>query len=70
MIKVWLIVVACLEPDYTLCARYPAIEQPNMRVCQLNRSAAASTYQTFGYDGWLTFTKCQYVNPDKNGSLG
>ena len=68
MIKVFLIIMGCAEPNYTECHELDPVEQPNMLTCQLRRPAVTSIFHAM--PGWRIFTKCQYVNPDKNGKLG
>ena len=74
MLKVFMIVWACLEPNYTHCEQLMASEvtrgKDPMRWCLLTRPGMAALWQEKLNDGWLTFTKCQIVNPDKNGELG
>ena len=74
MLKVFLIVWACLEPNYTDCEQLIATEiirdVDPMRWCLLHRPAVAMLWQKRLNDGWLTFTQCKIVNPDKNGELG
>ena len=73
MIKVFLIVMACLEPNYTACQRLTTVEVTGpdpMYWCLLNRPRAAMLWQLQIKDGWITFTQCQLVNTEKNGRLG
>ena len=67
MLKVFLIVWACMEPDYTRCEQLVATEIKReadpMYWCLLNRPWVASMWQLRLNDGWLTFTKCQTVAP-------
>jgi len=64
VIEIWIIIVAYLAPDYVQCVWLDTLEQSTMRVCLLNRPAAASIYQLRldtipELDGYLTFTKCE-----------
>lgn len=70
MIKVFLIVMACMKPDFTTCERLAFVEMQDPELCQLRRPTAAMLYQLDLPNGWLTFTRCQLVNPEKNGRLG
>jgi hypothetical protein len=73
MIKVFLLVVACMRPDFTTCQQLMAeeITGPDpVYWCLLNRPFAAMLWQERMNDGWLTFTRCQLVNTEKNGRLG
>lgn len=70
MIEAWMIIVACLAPNYTECVELDRIEFVDPLMCQLRRPAAAAIYQLEMPDGWLTFTKCELVNPEKNERRG
>ncbi len=73
MLKIFLIVVACARPDFTACQQLMVEEitgPDSMYWCLLNRPRAAMLWQTRLSDNWLTFTRCQLVNPTKNGRLG
>lgn len=74
MIKVFLIIMACWRPDFVYCEQLMAIEIVEevdpMYWCLLNRPAVVSKWQTKVNDGWVTFSRCQLVNPTKNGRLG
>ncbi len=70
MIKVFLIVMACVEPDYTECQWLYAAEMYNPKICQLRRPMMAMGFQLDLPDGWLTFTRCELVNPEKNRRRG
>ncbi len=73
VIKIFLIVMACAKPDFTLCEQIMAMKVTGpdpMYWCLLNRPRAAVMWQTRLNDGWLTFTRCQNVNPTKDGRLG
>ncbi len=70
MIRVFLIIMACMEPNFTTCERLASFMLPDPEICQLRRPEAAMAYQLDLPDGWLTFTRCQLVNSEKNGRLG
>ncbi len=78
MIELFLIVTACLEPNYTDCHQLKAYDytQESPHFCQLDRPYQAAAWQLWldlgeeGNMGWRTFTRCQYVNPDQNGETG
>ncbi len=74
MIKIFLVVVACLRPDFTQCEQLTATEIVRpvdpMYWCLLNRPWVSSMWQTKVNDGWTVFTRCQLVNTEKNGRLG
>lgn len=70
MIEAWMIIIACLAPNYTDCERLETIKFENSERCQLLRPTAAAIFQLDLNDGWLTFTKCELVNPEKNGRRG
>ncbi len=73
MIKIFLVVVACMRPDFTECKMLMAEEITGfdpMYWCLLNRPRAAMMWQARAGDRWLTFTRCQIVNPTENGELG
>lgn len=70
MIKVFLVILACMKPNYTACQWLDVVEMPNPEICQLRRPTAAMFFQPGLPDGWLTFTRCELVNTEKNGRLG
>lgn len=74
MLKVVLIVWACAAPNYLHCEQLMATEirreEDPMRWCLLQRPGVASMWQLRLNDGWLTFTECRFVNPEKNGRKG
>jgi len=74
MIKVFLIVMACLRPNFTHCEQLAVTEivreTDPMRWCLLHRPWVASRWQVRLKDNWLTFTRCEFVNPEKNGRRG
>ena len=74
VIKVFLVVMACLRPDFTYCEQVAATEITKaadpMYWCLLNRPWVSSMWQLRLNDGWTTFTRCQLVNTGKNGRLG
>ncbi len=70
MIQVWMIIVACLAPDYTECRTLGQIRFVHPEVCQLQRPTMAGVYQLMVPHGWMTFTKCEFVNREKNGRKG
>lgn len=71
-IAVFLVVFACQEPKYVICEQVAAIRQSDSETCQLNRPAAVSIIQRKmredGIDGWLTFSECQLVLEEENGT--
>ena len=73
MLKVFLIVWACMAPNYLQCERVMAMEitkeDDPMRWCLLQRPWVASMWQRRLNDGWLTFTRCQFVTPAKDRRL-
>ncbi len=75
MIKVFLIVMACMRPNFTACQQLMAEEVTGpdpMHWCLLNWPRAAALWQLRLPDDrrWLAFTRCQLVNPTQNGELG
>lgn len=73
MIKVFLIVMACMRPDFTHCQQLMAEEVTGsdpMYWCLLNRPRTASLWQARMPERWLTFTRCALVNAEENGRLG
>lgn len=74
MIKVILVVVACAAPDYTDCAWMVAIERPNPIQCQKDRIPVSAWWRDEirrqGFPDWSIFTRCELINPEKNGGLG
>ncbi len=70
MIEVWMVIVACLAPHYTDCEVLETVKFTDPERCQLMRPAAAAFVQLNLNDGWLTFTRCELVNPEENGRLG
>lgn len=71
MLKVFLVIVACAEPNFTECLTPKAIGPfANPELCQLERSVVTPAYQLAAPEGWRIFTKCQLINPTKNGRLG
>lgn len=74
MIKVFLVIVACWQPYFLYCQQLMAIEVIEevdpMYWCLLNRPAVVSMWQTKVNDGWVTFSRCQIVNPTQDGRLG
>lgn len=71
MIKVFLIIVACAEPNFTECLT-PKSMGPfaNPDLCRLEQPAVTAAFQLAAPDGWRVFTKCQLVNAEQNGKLG
>ena len=77
MIKVFLVVVACFQPDFTRCVQLMAAEITNeadpMYWCLLNRPATVALWQLRvdeRLDGWITFSRCKLINTEKNERLG
>jgi len=66
MIKVFLVVVACLAPDYVKCDQIAVYRMKNPVVCQLNRPPMVMFYERQNNlnDGWFIFTRCQIVNTE------
>lgn len=74
MIKVFLIVMACQAPDYTICHRMDVIERPDPVTCQMDRVPVSGWWRTNiqnqGYSNWSIFTRCELINTEKNGRRG
>ena len=74
MIKIFLIVMACVAPDFTTCQRMAVVEWSNPINCQLDRILVSGLWreklQSQGYSNWSIFTRCEIVNPEKNGRRG
>ncbi len=70
MIETWMLIVACLAPHYTGCVMLEEIKFEDPEMCQLRRPTAAMIFQLDLPDGWVTFTKCELLNTEKNGRLG
>lgn len=74
MIKVFLIVVTCMRPDFTTCKWMEAIERPDSITCQLDRVPVSGWWRVEireqGFSNWEIFTRCELVNTEKNGRRG
>lgn len=72
MIKVFLVVIACMAPNYTYCEWMESVEMSDPETCQLTRPVAAGVFQLQLPEGsgWRTFTRCELINPEENGRLG
>ena len=65
-----MIVVACLAPHYVECRTLASIEMQNPEICRWWRPTTAMAFQFDQPDNWRTFTRCELVNPEKNGRRG
>ena len=74
MLKVWMIVMACMAPDFTTCQRMAAVEWSDPITCQLDRILVSGLWriklENQGHSNWSIFTRCEIVNPEKNGRRG
>ena len=70
MIEVWMIVVACLAPNFTECRLLESMDWKDPIQCQLHRPVVVSMFmnRVVNWEGeWITFTECQLIVPDQNG---
>lgn len=75
MIKVFLIVTACLAPNFVECEWMEVIERPDPIQCQLDRIPVSGWWRhevqvEQGFLNWSIFTRCDLVNPESNGEKG
>ncbi len=74
-IEVWLIVTACLAPNFVECKWMEAIERPDPITCQLDRIPKSIEWRyrvqdVQGFYNWSVFTSCELVNAELNGRRG
>lgn len=74
MLKIFLIVMACMRPDFTTCKLMEYVEQPDPTTCQLDRVPVSGWWKIEireqGFPNWSIFTRCEIVNTEQNGRKG
>jgi hypothetical protein len=77
VIKVFLIVSACLGPQHTECKMMEAINLTTAGpvACQKARIPVSSYWRyevqvEQGFLNWAIFTRCELVEPEKDGGSG
>lgn len=75
-IKIFLVVMACQAPNFTECKWMQAIDVTDIGPieCQKARIPVSSLWKAEirkqGFPNWEVFTRCELVNPEKNGERG
>ncbi len=65
-----MLVMACWSPDYTTCGVLETKQYETMEECEMDRIPTVGSWQTQVYEGWITFSDCEFINPEENGRLG
>lgn len=73
MTRLFLIVFACMAPDFSTCHQMSSYEytlRPHYE-CQLDRPYYLMVWQDIveqhGNHDWLTFTRCRFETPEQRG---
>jgi hypothetical protein len=71
MIQVFLVVLACVSPDFEYCKRMLIVERPDPITCQFDRIPISGVWQLEirkkGLFKWSIFTYCDIVESERTG---
>jgi hypothetical protein len=69
MIQVFLVILACVAPDFTYCKRMLIVERPDPITCQFDRLPIGGVWQLELREKnlykWSIFTHCEFVKSER-----